>query len=95
MTDVVTKQNLKPHTESAEHVLELVSSNHHGLSLAEAKKRLQQYGLNTLPKLEQAGLLKVFIHQFSSPLIYVLLAAALYRYLSRSGLMPDLFLQYY
>ncbi len=73
---VVIKQTLKPHMESAEHILELLLSNHHGLSLAEAIKRRQQYGLNTLPKLEQAGLLQVFIHQFSSPLIYVLLAAA-------------------
>ena len=70
------KQDIKPHTESAENILDLLSSSHHGLSLDEAKRRLQQYGLNTLPKLKQPGIFLVFIHQFSSPLIYVLFAAA-------------------
>ena len=73
---VVIKKDLKPHTESSENILDSLSSSHHGLSLAEAKHRLQQYGLNTLPKIKQAGLVQVFIHQFSSPLIYVLFAAA-------------------
>ena len=73
---VVIKQDLQPHTESGENILDLLSSSHHGLSLAEAKHRLQQYGLNTLPKIKQAGLVQVFFHQFSSPLIYVLFAAA-------------------
>ena len=74
--DEVVKENLKPHSESAENILNLLSSSHHGLSLAEAKQRLKQYGLNTLPKVKHAGIIKVFICQFASPLIYVLLAAA-------------------
>ena len=74
--DEVVNENLKPHSESAENILNLLSSSHHGLSLAEAKQRLKQYGLNTLPKVKQAGIIKVFICQFASPLIYVLLAAA-------------------
>ena len=75
--DVVVKQILKPHTQSTENILDLLSSNHHGLSLSEARLRLQQYGPNTLPKIKQAGLVQVFFHQFSSPLIYVLFAAAI------------------
>ena len=74
--NVVIKQDFKPHTESGENILDLLSSSHHGLSLDEAKIRLQQYGLNTLPRLKQPGLIKVFVHQFVSPLIYVLFAAA-------------------
>jgi len=74
--NVVIRQDFKPHTESGENILDLLSSSHHGLSLTEAKIRLQQYGLNTLPKIKQAGLVQVFFHQFSSPLIYVLFAAA-------------------
>ncbi|MFK5913512.1 MAG: HAD-IC family P-type ATPase [Woeseiaceae bacterium] len=73
---MVIKQDLKPHTLSSDNILDGLSSSHHGLSLAEAKHRLQQYGLNTLPKLKQAGLVQVFFRQFSSPLIYVLFAAA-------------------
>ncbi len=73
---MVVHVNFKPHTESAENILTLLSSSHHGLSLDEAELRLQQYGLNTLPKLKQPSLIAVFIHQFLSPLIYVLFAAA-------------------
>ena len=73
---MMVKVDLKPHTESTENILNILSSSHHGLSLDEAKHRLQQYGLNTLPKLKQTSFFKVFIHQFASPLIYVLLAAA-------------------
>ncbi len=73
---IVIENKLIPHTESAENVLDFLSSSHHGLSLQEAKQRLQQYGFNSLPKLKQAGVFQVFIHQFSSPLIYVLFAAA-------------------
>ena len=73
---IVIENKLIAHTESAENVLDFLSSSHHGLSLQEAKQRLQQYGFNSLPKLKQAGVFQVFIHQFSSPLIYVLFAAA-------------------
>ena len=48
-----------------------------GLSQAEAERRLQQYGPNLLPEPERPGLLTLFLHQFKSPFIYVLLAAAL------------------
>ena len=73
---MIINSNIKPHTKSAENILTLLSSSPQGLSLDEAKHRLQQYGSNTLPKVKQAGIFKVFIYQFASPLIYVLLAAA-------------------
>lgn len=73
---MANKLDIKPHTESTENILTLLSSSHHGLSLEEAKQRLEQYGINTLPKLKQPGMLIVFFHQFLSPLIYVLFAAA-------------------
>ena len=60
----MVKQDLKPHTESADTILAFLSSNPHGLSLDEAHHRLQQYGLNTLPKLKQANILLVFLHRF-------------------------------
>ncbi|MBX2965956.1 MAG: HAD-IC family P-type ATPase [Cyclobacteriaceae bacterium] len=46
-----------------------------GLSAAEADSRLKQHGLNVLPKSKQVTFLKIVLHQFASPLIYVLLAA--------------------
>lgn len=47
-----------------------------GLSQLEAQQRLGQYGPNKLPEAKRAGLLLIFINQFKSPFIYVLLAAA-------------------
>jgi len=52
-------------------------SSPRGLSHAEAAARLQVYGRNALPVAEPPGIALVFLHQFVSPLIYVLLAAAL------------------
>ncbi len=47
-----------------------------GLSQAEASQRLQKYGPNALPEEEGISRLKILLHQFTSPLIYILLAAA-------------------
>ncbi|MDP1732546.1 MAG: HAD-IC family P-type ATPase [Devosia sp.] len=48
-----------------------------GLTAAEASARLAQYGPNALPEARAPSLVSVFLRQFLSPLIYVLLAAAL------------------
>lgn len=48
-----------------------------GLSTAEADTILDKTGLNELPEQQKPGPVKIFIHQFQSPFIYVLLAAAL------------------
>jgi len=48
----------------------------HGISPAEAAARLEQYGPNSLPQPSPDSLLRVFLRQFLSPLIYILLAAA-------------------
>ena len=66
-----------PHTVSGEQALEYLQSSHHGLKNQDVAKRLEHYGHNTLPQPEPPGIAKVFIHQFTSPLIYVLVAAAL------------------
>ena len=49
----------------------------HGLSSNEAQKRLLQYGLNRLPEAPLPGVLRIFMGQFSSPFIYILLIAAI------------------
>ena len=48
-----------------------------GLSQAEAFERLRRYGPNALPEAREPSLAGVFAKQFLSPLIYILLAAAL------------------
>lgn len=47
-----------------------------GLSQIEAQYRLDQYGPNKLPEKKRPGLLLIFVGQFKSPFIYVLLVAA-------------------
>ncbi|MDL1959959.1 MAG: HAD-IC family P-type ATPase, partial [Deltaproteobacteria bacterium] len=67
-----------PHAESGDGVLTALRSSHHGLSRLEAATRLEQYGRNALPRAKPPGIVRVFLHQFISPLIYVLVAAALF-----------------
>ena len=58
-------------------MLVALKSTLHGLSQTEAVARLGQYGRNTLPQVRPPGIGIVFFRQFASPLIYVLVAAAL------------------
>ena len=51
--------------------------NKDGLSGEEAEKRLKKYGLNLLPEKSPPSQLSLFITQLKSPLVYVLLFAAL------------------
>lgn len=48
-----------------------------GLSRVEVEQRLKRYGFNRLPEPERPSLFQIFIRQFKSPFIYILLVAAL------------------
>ncbi|CAG0949744.1 H+-transporting ATPase [Planctomycetaceae bacterium] len=65
------------HALSAQATLSELQSSPTGLSRAEAAARLAKYGPNTLPSARPPGVVLIFGRQFLSPLIYVLLAAAL------------------
>jgi magnesium-transporting ATPase (P-type) len=67
----------QPHTASSETVLSALQATPHGLERDEAKARLARFGPNTLPTAKSQGIASIFLHQFTSPLIYVLLAAAM------------------
>jgi len=60
----------------AQELLDAVSSNAHGLSHAEAARRLAQSGANRLTPHKRRGPLLRFLLQFHNVLIYVLLASA-------------------
>ncbi|MCP4387033.1 MAG: HAD-IC family P-type ATPase, partial [Gammaproteobacteria bacterium] len=66
-----------PHAVDEEKILARLSVSKLGLSNAEAAQRLAQYGPNALPKKTPPGMLEIFVSQFKSPLIYVLVAAAI------------------
>lgn len=59
----------------------MVENGQAGLTDAEVRVRLQEYGPNRLPQPPQAGILLVFLRQFASPFIYILIAAALASFL--------------
>ena len=65
------------HAETGKSVLAILDTSHHGLSHQEAAARLARYGTNTLPRTKPPGMVQIFLSQFTSPLIYILVAAAL------------------
>lgn len=54
-----------------------VTDSQSGLDADEAKKRLHQFGFNQLPEQKPLSVFKLFLSQFSSLMIWVLIAAAL------------------
>jgi magnesium-transporting ATPase (P-type) len=69
------------HSLPIEEVYKRLCAGPSGLSPDEAEKRLDQYGPNVLPARKPPGVLILFLRQFKSPLIYILLIAALISYL--------------
>ncbi|MDO8536960.1 MAG: HAD-IC family P-type ATPase [bacterium] len=65
------------YAKTASEILEELHTSEHGLSENEAKIRLEQYGPNKLPETKAPSLAVIFLKQFQSPLIYILLAASL------------------
>ena len=64
------------HAEPVTEVLAALSTTESGLSQADVERRLQLYGPNLLPERGATPLWKILLRQFASPLIYILVAAA-------------------
>jgi len=64
------------HNLTVEEVLKNLDSTRSGLSEEKAKERLHQYGPNELTAKGKTPAVIVFLRQFASPLIYILLIAA-------------------
>ena len=65
------------HATSGRRILASLQTSIHGLTQPEIAERLQRYGRNTLPRAQPSAIGTLFLSQFASPLIYVLVAAAL------------------
>jgi magnesium-transporting ATPase (P-type) len=75
--DLAMNQQLVWHSlQPDEVVAKLKSDLTCGLSRNDASERLQQFGPNELPESKKRTLLSIFLHQFRSPLIYLLVVAA-------------------
>ncbi len=62
---------------NTEEIITTLRTHINGLSSIEAKNRLKKYGQNRLPEQKQKSYLHIFLDQFKSPLIYILLTAAI------------------
>ncbi|HED00705.1 MAG TPA: HAD family hydrolase [Proteobacteria bacterium] len=58
-------------------IFQTLRSSEEGLTDAEAGERLIQHGPNKLAEEERISKLRILLHQFTSPLIYILLVAAI------------------
>ena len=64
------------HKEDLPAVFEALHTRGDGLSTSEAARRLKEDGTNSLPETKPDGYPIIFLRQFQSPLIYILLAAS-------------------
>ncbi len=64
------------HALTPEDALKQQDSSRQGLDEGELRRRRETYGPNTLPSRKRPTLLRIVLNQFTNPLIYVLLAAA-------------------
>ncbi len=71
-----TQQHMPWHTIELASLHETLNAKDSGLSDAEAEVRLREYGPNRLPEQPPPALWQIILRQFYSPLIYILLIAA-------------------
>ncbi len=67
---------MKWYQREVEDILRKLETSVKGLTEAEAAERIQEFGPNKLAEEGQISRLKLLLHQFTSPLIYVLMIAA-------------------
>ena len=65
------------HNLSSSKIQQILKTSETGLSETEAQKRLRKYGLNELPSQKRFSTWEIFIDQFKSPLVYVLMIATI------------------
>ena len=65
------------HTKTISEILDTFHAREHGLTKEEVAERLKEHGPNKLPEAKVDSLAVIFLRQFQSPLIYILLAASL------------------
>ena len=64
------------HSAQIEAVFDELKTSESGLSIAEAAERLKKNGPNTLPEAKPDSIGIIFLRQFRSPLIYILIVAS-------------------
>ncbi|MBS3095514.1 ATPase, partial [Candidatus Woesearchaeota archaeon] len=62
---------------SEKEVFSALSTSPNGLSESEAKKRLEKYGLNELKEKKKTSAFSIFLRQFNSFIVLILVAAVI------------------
>ncbi|MCX8113317.1 MAG: cation-transporting P-type ATPase [Bacteroidia bacterium] len=65
------------HALPVQEVERLLGTTPHGISMEEAQRRLERFGPNQIQKPKPPSIVGIFLHQFASPFIYLLMVAAL------------------
>ena len=65
------------HSQSVKDVLQAFSSSQKGLSIHEVKERLEESGMNELPRKPPRSAVIIFFQQFTSPFMLILIFAAI------------------
>ena len=60
-----------------EEIFDFLKTNNDGLTELEASKRLEQYGLNELPKKEKDSIFKLFFMQFANSITIIMIVACI------------------
>lgn len=81
MTEKQEQPEQSFHAQSVERVLESLRTSHWGLTVSEAVQRLDTYGPNEVGGRDKNAPLLVFVKQFHSALVYILLVAATISYI--------------
>ncbi len=80
MTDALSPDKISKctwHSLSSDQVLDLLRVGTVGLGSTEVESRRASFGPNVLPRRERVSVLILYLRQFKSPLVYLLLIAAL------------------
>ena len=70
--------------KTIEQTLEKTNSNANGISQKIAKQRLMLNGKNEIPKGKKKGIIEIFLEQFKSPIILILIVAAIFSIIIKS-----------
>ena len=70
--------------KTIEDVLEKTKSNTTGISQKQANKRLLLNGKNQIPKGKKKGIISIFLQQFKSPIILILIIAIIFSIIIKS-----------
>ncbi len=65
------------YNKDSSEVIKYFNTGEHGFTSSEAKRRLVEYGFNELPDAKRDSVYAVFVRQFKSPLIFILLIAGI------------------